>query len=596
MNPARKKLARLRALMKDKGIDAFIIPGTDPHLGEYVPEHWRIVQWLTGFTGSAATVVVTSSFAGLWTDSRYFSQAVQQLEGSGVRLMKISMPPYPSFIDWLSVKVKKDSIIAFDGRLLSVRIFRLLKEKLQSQRVVINTDADLISDMWENRPPVPGSVAFEHAAVFSGEDRSRKMERVREEMLRTNTDHCLLTSPDDIMWLLNIRANDTAYSPLLLSFAIIGRDQVLLFTSEDKIPFRLATEFDKLGIVILGYDEVSSVLSALPARTTLLLNPSYTSTAMYNSIPERTAIREGNTIPSVLKAVKNSTEIKNLEEVMLKDGAALSKFLYWLEKTVPESSISEGRASEKLLEFRLQQTNCIGESFPTIMAWNEHAALPHYTPDQRTDTLIGPRGVLLVDSGGQYLDGTTDITRCIAFGKPSLQQKTDFTLALKGTISLATARFPYGTLGYQLDVLARRALWQHGLNYGHGTGHGVGSFLNVHEGPQSISPSADGPGNVVLEPGMLLSDEPAIYRDGEYGFRTENLILVSDDIENVFGRFLAFRTMSLCYIDTELIDQGMLGKEELDWLNDYHKRVYTRLSPLLDENEKKWLQKKTLAL
>ncbi len=582
--------------MKEKGIDACIIPGTDPHLGEYVPEHWRIVQWLTGFTGSAATVVVTSSFAGLWTDSRYFTQTEQQLDGTGVRLMKISVAPYPSFTDWLSVKMRKDSIIAFDGRLLSVRIFRRLKEKLQSQRVVINTDVDLINDIWENRPPMPDSVAFEHTIEFSGEDRSRKIERIREDMLRTDTDHCLLTSPDDIMWLLNIRASDIAYSPLLMSFAIVGMDQVLLFTAENKIPLRLATEFDKLGIVILGYDEVLSVLSSLPARSSVLLDPSTTSTAVYNSIPEKTVIREGNTIPSVLKAVKNNTEIDNIEEVMLKDGVALTKFLYWLDIAVPVNSISEGRASEKLLEFRLQQTNCIGESFPAIMAWNEHSALPHYTPDQRTDTLIGPEGVLLIDSGGQYLDGTTDITRCMAFGKPTQQQRSDFTLALKGTINLAIVHFPYGTKGYQLDILARRALWQNGLNYGHGTGHGVGAFLNVHEGPQSISPSADGPGNVVLEPGMLLSDEPAIYREGEYGFRTENLILVTQDTVNVFGRFLTFRTMSLCFIDTKLVDKGMLNKEEIDWLNDYQERVYVRISPLLEENEKKWLRKKTIAI
>ena len=415
-------------------------------------------------------------------------------------------------------------------------------------------------------------------------------------MQRTGTDRCLLASPDDIMWLLNIRANDIAYSPLLMSFAIVGMDQVILFTEESKIPFRLATEFDKTGIVVLAYDEILSVLSSLPARSSILIDPSNTSTTLYYSIPERTVIIEGRTIPSVFKAVRNQTERKNLEEVMLRDGAALSKFLYWLENTIPVNSISEGRASEKLLEFRLQQTNCTGESFPTIMAWNEHSALPHYTPDQRTDTLIGPEGVLLVDSGGQYLDGTTDITRCIALGKPTLQQKKDFTLALKGTIALATIRFPYGTKGYQLDILARRALWQNGLNYGHGTGHGVGSFLNVHEGPQSISPSADGSGNVVLEPGMLLSDEPAIYRVGEYGFRTENLILVSEDLENTYGHFLNFLTMSLCYIDTLLIEKELLDREELNWLNNYQERVYTHISPLLDENEKLWLRKKTLAL
>ena len=596
MNPSKDKLAKIRNLMKNRGIDALIIPGSDPHLGEYVPDHWKVIKWLTGFTGSSANVVITRSFAGLWTDSRYFVQAEKQLEGSGISLMKVNMPPYPSFVDWLILKLRKDAILAFDGRLITINLFRRLKDKLQNHKVFLDTEADLISEIWINRPPMPDSVAFEHPAVYAGEERGMKIKRVREEMVKIQTDFCLLTAPEDIMWLLNIRANDIQYSPLLLSFALIRDDQVIIFTPENKIPFRIAAEFDRLGIVELGYDEINAVLSALPPRKTILLDPDSTSLSIYNSIPGKINIKEQKSIPALFKAVKNKTEIENLGKVMVKDGVALTKFLFWLLNNVDNTGISEMKASEKLLEFRLQQTNCTGESFATIMAYNEHGASPHYTPDNRTDSIIKPGGLLLVDSGGQYLDGTTDITRSVPLGKPTSIQKCDFTLALKGTISLSMAIFPEGTMGIQLDVLARKALWEKGLNYGHGTGHGVGFFLNVHEGPQSISHTSAGSCRYFLEPGMVLSNEPAIYREGEYGFRTENLMLVVEDKKTGYGRFLKFETLSLCFIDTELIEISMLERSETEWLNSYHKTVYEKISPFLSDEEKTWLKEKTKSI
>jgi Xaa-Pro aminopeptidase len=593
MNSAKRRLNRLREVMKEQGIDGYIVPNTDPHLGEYIPDHWKTVQWLTGFSGSAATVLVTRTFAGLWTDSRYFLQAEKQLKGSGLELMKLNNPPDPSLNEWLRTSFKKGGIIGFDGRLLSINSFRKMKNDLESRLPVFVTDADLISDLWDNRPELPESVAYEHTSGFAGADVITKIGRVREMMVKKEAEYHLLTSPDDIMWMLNIRAADVQYSPLLLSFALISSSQVLLFAEEKKIPPRLASDFDQKGIVVLPYDEVVAILTSIPEFSTLLLSPASTTVAIYNSIGGKVRIIEEISIPARLKAVKNDTEISNIRNAMVKDGVALTKFFFWLEMNIGKESITESSAASKLRDFRLQQTNCMGESFATIMAYNDHAALPHYSFEGENETLNKNEGILLVDSGGQYLDGTTDVTRTIALGKPSEEQKTDFTLALKGMISLAMARFPSGTRGHQLDILARKALWEKGLNYGHGTGHGVGFFLNVHEGPQSVSPAGGNQQNIPLVPGMILSDEPGIYRENRYGFRTENIVHVTSDIKTEFGQFCNFETLTLCYIDTSLIDKTLLDSEETRWLNSYHKRVCEKLLPFLNEDERIFLRAKT---
>lgn len=593
MNPAKRRLNKLREVMKEQGIDGYIIPNTDPHLGEYIPDHWKTVQWLTGFTGSAATVLVTRTFAGLWTDSRYFLQAKKQLYGTGFELMKLYNPPDPSMNEWLKASFKKGGVLGFDGRLLSIDSFRKMKRDLESKLPIFATDADLISDLWENRTELPGSVAFEHTIGFSGADAVEKIRRVREMMVKMDAEYHLLTSPDDIMWMLNLRAGDVQYSPLLLCFALVSNNQVLLFANEDKIPPRLARDFDQKGIVILPYDEVTSLLSSIPEFSTLLLSQASTTVSIYNSIGGKVKILEDISIPAKLKAVKNVTEIANIRNAMVKDGVALTRFFFWLDQNIGKEKITEASASSKLRELRLQQTNCTGESFSTIMAYNEHAALPHYTSDTENATVIRKEGILLVDSGGQYLDGTTDVTRTVALGKPGKEQKTDFTLALSGMISLAMARFPSGTRGYQLDILARKALWDRGINYGHGTGHGVGFFLNVHEGPQSISQAGGSSYNTSLIPGMVISDEPAIYREGRYGFRTENLVHVTEDIKTEFGQFFKFETLTLCYIDSALIEKSLLDTDKLEWLNNYHKWVYESLLPFLKEEERKFLKDKT---
>jgi len=592
MNPRQEKLTLLRSSMKTCSINAYIIPSADPNMGEYIPDYWKIIPWLTGFTGSAASVVITDTFAGLWTDSRYFVQAENQLAGSGFVLMKYIPAEKKDYIEWLSSNLSPEKSIGLDGRIFSIGQLRKLQKSIAEKGIKILTECDLISDLWSDRPLQEASPAFDHPLSFCGKERSVKIDEVRSAMEQQGIDFHLLTSSDDIMWLLNIRGSDVKYSPLMLSFAIVGTDQILLFADENKISFRIAMEFDKLGIVLLPYEETAAVISSLDSETTILITPATTSASLYNSIPSGMKIREEISIPSRLKAIKNKVEIENIGRVMVKDGVALTKFFFWIEQNTGLVTMSELSLAEKLNNLRSEQENFLGLSFSPIVAFNEHGALPHYSATSETDSVIGAAGILLVDSGGQYLDGTTDITRTIAIGRPSAIQKKDFTLVLKGTISLAMAQFPIGTKGAQLDILARKALWENGLNFGHGTGHGVGFCLNVHEGPQSISPSATDAKNII-EPGMLVSDEPAIYREGEYGIRIENLILCYENEETEFGKFLKFDTVSLCHIDKNLIDISLLDKREIEWLNSYHSEVYEKLSPFLSEEVKVWLKDKT---
>ena len=586
-------LSAFRAILKTNNIDAYILPSTDPHLGEYFPDHWSIIPWLTGFTGSSATFFITDSYAGLWTDSRYFIQAEEQLKSSGFVLINSVYPGLTDFMEWLHENVKSESKIGFNGRTLSISVMRKIEKALKEKNVSFNIECDLISEIWTERPLMPLSIAFDHLVEFCGKGREEKINEVRELMKRQSTDYHLLTALDDIMWLLNIRGSDVKFSPLVTCFVLIGQEQILLFVDERQIPFRLAMEFDKLNIVMLPYEETEGMLSTLSYRKSILITPATTSVSLYNSIRKRTKIIEDISIPTRLKAIKNKVEINNIWKIMVKDGVALTKFFYWFEKSHGSLVVSELTISEKLNQLRAEQENYLGPSFSTIAAWNEHGASPHYLPTPESDSVIGAMGILLIDSGGQYLDGTTDITRTIAVGQPTEQQKRDFTNVLKGTINLAFAKFPHGTKGSQLDILARKALWEQGLNYGHGTGHGVGFCLNVHEGPQNIGPGSGSGSSTVIERGMLLSDEPAVYREGEYGIRIENLLLCVEDEETEFGQFLKFDIVSLCYIDKSLIDINLLNQNEIQRLNSYHALVFEKLSPHLTEDEQRWLKTKT---
>ncbi|NLJ43565.1 MAG: aminopeptidase P family protein [Bacteroidales bacterium] len=594
MNPFAERLSAVRSSMLQKGLDIIVVPLSDPHLGEYVPDHWQIIRWLTGFTGSAATVVITGTFAGLWTDSRYFIQARRQLAGSGYQFVKPGAYQRNNYMDFLAENAGSQDTIGIDGRIFSVSNFRRLSKRLEGTKSKIETDLTIIDEIWSDRPELPFSTAFDHALEYSGKDRQVKIDEVREQMEKVNAAYHLLTSPDDIMWLLNIRGSDLKYSPLLLSYALVGSDQVLLFIDEGKIPYRLASSFDKIGIVILPYEDTVEIVTSVTTGSSVLMNPQSVSVSLYNSLSLNSRIIEDITIPTRLKAIKNRTETENLYRVMVKDGTALTKFFHWFETNHGKIRITEKSLSDKLFELRSDQKDFYGLPFATIAAWNENSALPHYGRGEEDEgSEIGERGILLIDSGGHYPGGTTDITRTISVGIPSDQQKKDFTLILKGHINLALAKFPNGTRGYQLDFIARRAMWGSGLNYAHGTGHGVGYFLNVHEGPQSISPADN---KTYIEAGMLTSNEPALYREGEYGIRTENLILCYEDEETEFGKFLRFETISLCYIEKALIDKSLLDQNEIDWLNSYHLDVYDKLSPHLSDEEKTWLREKTSLL
>ncbi|MBK7490321.1 MAG: aminopeptidase P family N-terminal domain-containing protein [Bacteroidales bacterium] len=520
-----KRLAAVRALMRKKKLDALIIPSADPHLGEYVPDHWRVIRWLTGFTGSAGNVVITRTFAGLWTDSRYFIQAEEQLVGSGFELVRLKVPHTPEHIDWLKEKARKGWKVGVDGRLISVVIMKLLISSLKASGATLNLKADLITPLWKDRPDLPGDSAFELDVKYAGLTRLEKLERVREVMKTMKVDYQLLTATDDIMWLLNLRGNDVKYSPLLLSYAVVSPSQVIFFADEEKIPHEVKASLDSDSVVLLPYETVTSVLSHLEEGSVVLLSPPSTPAALYRALPRSVDIAEDLSIPTRMKAVKNEVELKNLRKVMVDDGVVLTRFFFWLEKSVGREEITEMSAAAKIDEMRSTQTGCTGPSFSTIAAYNEHAAK-----------------------------------------------------------------------GYQLDILARKPLWDNYMNYGHGTGHGVGSFLNVHEGPQTIGTSASGDMKTSMEPGMVISDEPAFYRPGHYGFRTENLLVCCTDTESEFGSFLSFETVTLCYIDRELIDISLLDDSELQWLNGYHEKVYRSLHRYLEPELQIWLRAKTMPL
>ena len=593
---ANINLENFRNLMHQHSIDAYIIPMSDPHMSEYMAEHWRIIKWFCGFTGSAGNVVVTQNFAGLWTDSRYFTQAATQLKNTGVELVKLNIAHTPEYIDWIAENLPSGSSVAFDGKIFPIKLVKYMEEKLIHKEMKMIPDVDFISELWLQRPPIPQSKVFIHDIKYAGKSSQEKLFEIRAEMNIENTNYLVISSLDDIAWTFNIRGKDISYVPLVICFSIITQSEAILFIDENKLTPEVLEYLDEQGIIIKPYFEIFNYLNNIKSGKSASIQFSKTSYGIYNAIPKKCQISDSLNISSKLKAVKNDVEISNINETMVKDGVAMVKYLYWLNETMGKEKITEISASEKLRSFRGGQIDFFDESFSPISAFNANAAMPHYSATPETDAELKIPGIYLIDSGGQYFGGTTDITRTIALGMPTNQQKTDFTLALKGTIGLAMAIFPYGTKGYQLDVLARKHLWNNGLNFGHGTGHGVGYFLNVHEGPQTIGTSASGDINTILQVGMLTSIEPAFYRDGQYGFRTENLILVVEHEVTDYGRFLKFETVTLCPIDLNLIDIELLDKNEVEWLNNYHKNVYNKISGFLTVDEKNWLKENTKAI
>ncbi len=586
-----KRISDLRKLMQAEGLSACIIPSTDPHLSEYPAACWKTREWISGFTGSAGTVVVTADNAGLWTDSRYFIQAEAQLVGTGIQLFKDRMPGMPTINEWLGGELEKGTVVGVDGSVFPASDIKDLKLYLSSQNLKLNTGFSP-NVLWKNRPAIPTSKAFLLPGEISGLDTKQKKSRVLEEIHREGANATILVALDMIAWLFNIRGNDIDYNPLVVSYAYISDDEVVLFINPEKLNTEIVDYLKLQGVVFADYEKITDYVRNLNSDVRLLINPLKINSALFEAVPGECQVIPVPIHPvDMLKTIKNDTEISGFRNAMKKDGVALVRFWMWFEGALKKGeTITELDVEEKLREYRSQQPMYFGESFSSIVGYAEHGAIVHYSATKETNARIQQKGLLLVDSGAQYFDGTTDITRTFAAGELSDSMKNDYTAVLKGNIDLSMAKFPKGTKGVQLDILARKALWDNGLNYLHGTGHGIGHFLNVHEGPQSIRMEHN---PVVMMPGMVTSNEPGVYRAGEYGIRIENLILVEKAEETSFGEFYRFETLTLCPIDKNPINKSLLSKEEIDWLNSYHQKVYEILSPELKEEEQKWLKEKT---
>ena len=576
-----ERIAALREAMRQQKVDAYIIPSSDPHLSEYPADRWKSREWISGFTGSAGTIVVTAHKAGLWTDSRYFLQAASQLEGSGIELYKLALPETPSITEFLLHELHAGQAVGLDGQTYSAAEASALANKLSRKEIKLDTSADLIEVIW----------IFEMPEALSGASVHEKLDLINNQLRSEGADCLILAALDEIAWTFNIRGTDVTYNPVVVSYAFVSEDESVLFIKPEKLTAEITEHLKKEGVTLAEYSMIQRYLSRLPENSRVFVDMNKTNVSLYDAIPGNCTIVEGISPANHLKSIKNETEIKGFQNAVVKDGVALTKFYIWLEKQMAEGTqVTEISAAEKLTALRAEQPQYIMDSFGTICGYAEHGAIVHYSATPETDATLKPEGLLLIDSGAQYLDGTTDITRTIALGEPTEQMKKDFTRVLKGTISLAKSKFPAGTRGSQIDILARKALWDSGINYLHGTGHGIGHCLNVHEGPQSIRMEEN---PVTLKPGMVISDEPAMYRTGEYGIRTENMILVREDSETEFGKFLGFDTLTLCFIDTSLIIIPMLSAREHAWLNKYHQIVYEKISPFLNEEEKAWLKEKT---
>lgn len=580
------RIAALRAHIAQEQIQAFIIPSTDPHLSEYVAPHWQSREWISGFTGSAGTVVVTAKDAGLWTDSRYFLQAARQLEGTCITLYKEMLPETPNIPEFLSAHLQEGDCVGIDGKMFSAEEVEHLQKELKKSGIRIKSIADPMQLLWTDRPAMPLAPAFVYDTKYAGMSFTEKLPAVRQAMEAAGADSLLLSALDEIAWLLNIRGNDVHCNPVVVSYLLIEKDKVNYFVQPQKVTPELAVYFSANGISVHPYEEIGDYLNSFNAHS-ILINPAKTNYAIYSAIRPGCLIINGASPVALLKAIRNKQEIAGIHAAMQRDGVALVKFLKWLDEAVPAGKETEISVDKKLHTFRAAQPLYMGESFDTIAGYKEHGAIVHYEATPETDVTLKPEGFLLLDSGAQYLDGTTDITRTIALGPLTEEEKTDYTLILKGHIALAMAVFPEGTRGAQLDVLARMPIWKERMNYLHGTGHGVGHFLNVHEGPQSIRMNEN---PVALQPGMVTSNEPGVYKAGSHGIRTENLVLTVPAGEGMFGKYLKFETLTLCPICRKGIIKELLTAEEIGWLNDYHRTVYEKLSPDLNNDEREWLK------
>jgi Xaa-Pro aminopeptidase len=596
-SPTRLRIGQLQEALAARGLHALLVPSSDPHLSEYLPEHWQGRQWLSGFTGSMATLVVTVDAGVLFADSRYWTQAEAELAGTGITLVKIATGQSPAHVDWLAANVPAGATVAVDGQVLALASAAVLRTALGRANVLLRTDVDVLADIWPDRPALPSAPVYEHAAPHATTPRAAKLAAVREAMVRHGASHHFVSTVDDIAWVTNLRGSDVLYNPVFMAHLLVDAAGATLFVGEGKVDEALRATLAADGVHLAPYADAAAALDRLTAADTLLADPKRITLGLREAVPDAVTVVEAINPSTLLKSRKGAAEAAHVREAMAEDGAAMCEFYAWFEQALASTPLTEIDVDTHLSAARARRRGFVGLSFPTIAGFNANGAMPHYRATAEShagiDTAAG--GLLLIDSGGQYLGGTTDITRVWPIGTPSAAMKRDYTLVLKGTMALSRARFPRGTPGPMLDTLARAPLWAEGIEFGHGTGHGVGYFLNVHEGPQTISKAMPEP-STAMEPGMITSIEPGVYRPGQWGVRIENLVLAvpaSTAEGSTFGDFLEFETLTLCPIDTRCIDRSLLRGDEQAWLNAYHATVRERLSPRVAGDALAWLVERT---
>jgi Xaa-Pro aminopeptidase len=595
----RARIESLRVCMRARGLSTWIALSSDPHLSEYLPQRWQSRRWLSGFAGSVGTLVVTADYAGLWVDSRYWVEAETRLAGTGIEAVKASSAVGTGLMDWLAQHVERDSQVGVDGASLGLALARSIEAAIQQRGARLSTDCDLIDEIWSARPTLPTATVVERDGAYEALQRVDKIARVREQMSASGAQWHWISSLDDIAWLLNLRGSDVPFNPVFLAHVLVGLQDLRLFVAPGKIPVPLRARLATDGVSVEDYEQAAAALHGLRAGDVLLLDPRRVTLSMVQSVAPGVRIVEQINPTTLLKSRKSETELAHIRAAMAQDGAALCEFFSWLELALQRrEAITELTIDERITDERARRPGFVSPSFGTIAAYNANGAAPHYSASVESHAVIcdgpnGGEGLLLIDSGGQYENGTTDITRVVAIGKASAEQCRDFTLVLKGMIQLTRAQFPRGTRSPLLDSLARAPIWAAGVDYGHGTGHGVGYFLNVHEGPHAISPLLAPEPQTALEPGMITSNEPGIYRPGRWGVRIENLLAVVPAGAGEFGEFLKFETLTLCPIDRRCIDRSLLRPDEVAWLDDYHRLVRERLSPLLSGTALAWLTRST---
>jgi len=590
-----QRLARVRQAMAAGGIDALLVPSADPHLSEYLPGYWQGRQWLSGFHGSVGTLVVTPAFAGLWVDSRYWEQAERELAGSGIELMKL-LPGKPGALEWLSDNVAPNGNVAVDGAVMALASARQLDERLKARGAGLVTDKDLLDQVWDGRPALPANPVYQHLPPHATVSRAEKLAQLRQGIQAKGADWHFIATLDDIAWLFNLRGSDVSYNPVFLAFALISQQQAILFVGQDKVDAHLRQVLAVDGIEVRDYSEAGAALAAVPAGGRLLVDPARVTCGLLGNLAPEVVLVEGLNPTTLSKSCKGDDDLVHIRQVMEQDGAALCEFFAWFEANLGREVITELTVDEQLTAARARRANFVSLSFSTIAAFNGNGAMPHYRATEQSHAIIEGDGLLLIDSGGQYLGGTTDITRMVPVGNPSHAQKQDCTRVLKGMIALSRATFPRGVLSPLLDAIARAPIWADQVDYGHGTGHGVGYFMNVHEGPQVIAYQAAPAPQTAMQAGMISSIEPGTYRPGQWGVRIENLVVNREAGKSAFGDFLHFETLTLCPIDTRCLLPELLAKDEVEWLNGYHASVRERLAPLLKADGLAWLEARTAPL